>query len=121
MGDGDRLKPDLHVVVGLGEEALHSFVELDRGTEHSPALLGKLRQYETAYRGGVEATADAFPRVVWLVPSDKRVAQLRRLLRSPRLTPELHAVALQSEALAALTGGELDSRPTPAGPDARDH
>ncbi|MGY1681996.1 replication-relaxation family protein [Geodermatophilus sp. SYSU D01176] len=121
MPDGDWLKPDLHVVIGLGEEALHSFVELDRGTEHSPALVGKLRQYETAYRGGVAATAEAFPRVVWLVPSDRRAAQLRRLLHSSRLTPELHAVALQSEALAALTGGELDSRPPPNGPDVPDH
>ncbi|MBM7807767.1 hypothetical protein JOD57_003604 [Geodermatophilus bullaregiensis] len=61
MADGDWLKPDLHLVIGIGEEALHAFVELDQGTEHSPALLGKLRQYETAYRGGVEATAEAFP------------------------------------------------------------
>ncbi len=116
MGDGDWLKPDLHVVIGLGEEALHSFVELDRGTEHSPALLNKLRQYEHAYRGGIAPGVDVFPRVVWLVPDDRRAALLRRLLQSKRLTAELHAVALQSEALAALTGGELDSRPPPPEP-----
>jgi hypothetical protein len=114
LGDGDSLKPDLHVVIGIGEEALHSFVELDQGTEHSPALLRKLRQYETAYRSGaVEAEGGVFPRVVWLVPSEHRAAQLRRLIGSPRLTAELHAVALQTEALAVLTGGELDSRPPP--------
>jgi hypothetical protein len=119
LDDGDWLKPDLHLVIGLGEEALHAFVELDQGTEHSSALMGKLRQYEAAYHGGVAATADVFPRVVWLVPSDRRAAQLRRLVRSPRLTAELHAVALQSEALAALTAGQLDGRPPPADPEDR--
>src|SRR5215212_1432858 len=42
LADGDWLKPDLHVVVGLGDDALHSFVELDQGTEHTTALLRKL-------------------------------------------------------------------------------
>jgi hypothetical protein len=104
LADGDWLKPDLHVVVGLGEDALHSFVELDQGTEHTPALLRKLRDYERAYRGEISGDT-VFPRVVWLVPDEGRAAQLRRLLRTPRVNADLHAVALQSEALAALTGG----------------
>jgi hypothetical protein len=112
--DDDWLKPDLHVVVGVGDEALHSFVELDQGSEHSPALLRKLRQYEAAYRSGAaEAASGVFPRVVWLVPTEQRGAQLRRLSSSPGLTAELHAVGLQTEALALLSGGELDSRPPP--------
>lgn len=113
LDSGDWLKPDLHVVIGMGEEALHSFVELDLATEHSPALLRKLRQYETAYRSGaVEAAAGVFPRVVWLVPTEARAAQVRRLIRSPGLTPELHAIARQSGVLAALTAGELDGGDT---------
>lgn len=112
MADGDWLKPDLHAVVGLGEEALHAVVELDRGTEHTPTLLAKLRQYERAYRGEVGGDR-VFPRVVWLVPTETRAAQLRRLLQAPRLTADLHAVALQSGALAALTGGEMTGWPPP--------
>jgi hypothetical protein len=114
LDDGDWLKPDLHVVVGVGDEALHSFVELDQGTEHSPALLRKLRQYETAYRSGsgsVEAAGGVFPRVVWLVPTDQRAAQLRRLSHGQGLTAELHAVARQAEAIAILAGGEVDRSP----------
>jgi hypothetical protein len=112
LDDGDWLKPDLHVVVGVGDEALHSFVELDQGSEHSPALLRKLRQYETAYRGGsVEAAGGVFPRVVWLVPTDQRAAELRRLSHSQGLTPELHAVSRQAEAIAILAGGEVDRSP----------
>jgi hypothetical protein len=107
LQDGDWLKPDTHVVIELGEDVLHCFVELDQGTEHAPALIAKLRQYERAYRGEVGAE-DVFPRVVWLVPNELRAVQLRRLLGSSRLTADLHAVALQSDALAALTGGEID-------------
>lgn len=114
LDDGDWLKPDLHVVIACGDEALHSFVELDQGSEHSPALLRKLRQYETAYRSGAADEAGVFPRVVWLVPTEPRARQLRRLSRSPGLTTELHVAALQSDALAVLTGGALD-RPPPAG------
>lgn len=111
LDDGDWLKPDLHVVVGVDDEALHSFVELDRGTEHSPALLRKLRQYEAAYRGGaIESASGVFPRVVWLVPDEGRAELLRRLLGRTNTTTELHAIALQSDALAALTG-DAEERP----------
>jgi|tagenome__1003787_1003787.scaffolds.fasta_scaffold20778734_1 hypothetical protein len=117
MSDGDWLKPDLHAVIGLGEEALHVFVELDQGTEHRPTLLTKLRQYERAYRGEVDGDG-VFPRVIWLVPDAGRAAQLRQLLQAPRLTADLHAVALQSEALAAITGGEIAERPENQSADA---
>jgi hypothetical protein len=110
LADGDWLKPDLHVVVGLGEDALHSFVELDQGTEHTPALLRKLREYQRAYQGEISGFT-VFPRVVWLVRDESRAAQLRRLLRTPRVNADLHAVVLQSEALAALTGGFADLPP----------
>jgi hypothetical protein len=112
LADGDWLKPDLHVVIGLGEDALHSFVELDQGTEHTPAVLRKLREYQRAYQGEISGDT-VFPRVVWLVPDESRAAQLRRLLRTPRVNADLHAVALQSEALAALTGGDTADRPPP--------
>lgn len=112
LDDGDWLKPDLHVVIGVDDEALHSFVELDLGSEHSPALLRKLRQYEAAYRGGAVDRSGVFPRVIWLVPSEARGQLLRRLSRSPGLTVELHAVALHGDAVAVLSGGELE-RPPP--------
>jgi hypothetical protein len=52
-----------------------------------------------------------------LVPDEGRAAQLRRLIRSRQANADLHAVALQSEALAALTGGVTADRspPNPAG------
>ncbi len=106
-GAGDWLKPDLHVVLTTGHEQLHSYVELDRGTEHRPALLRKLRLYEDAYRSGSASDpGDVFPRVVWLVPSEPRAALVRQLVaRTAGLTPELHAVGLHAEALSLLKGG----------------
>ncbi len=105
LGGADWLKPDLYLMVGVSDDALHSFVEVDQGSEHTPALLRKLRQYETAYRsGGAESSDGVFPRVVWLVPREQRATQLRRLIGRAGLTTELHVVALQADALPALTG-----------------
>jgi hypothetical protein len=113
VNGADWLKPDMHVVLGIGDEAWHSFVEVDQGTEHSPALR-KLRQYETAYRiGSIEAAAGVFPRVVWVVPSEARATLLRRLIRSQGVTADLHAIAFPPSALTVLTGGsETDTEPT---------
>ncbi len=91
-------------------------LELDRGTEHSPALLRKLRQYEAAYRGGtIESASGVFPRVVWLVADEGRAALLRRLIGRGIKTTELHAIALQDNALAPLAGvaGVAEERPPP--------
>jgi Replication-relaxation len=114
VNGADWLKPDMHVVFGIGDEALHSFVEVDRGTEHSPALLRKLKQYETAYRiGSIEAAAGVFPRVVWVVPTEARATLLRRLIRSHGVTADLHAITLQSSALTVLAGGsDTNTDPT---------
>jgi hypothetical protein len=109
LGDGDWLKPDLLLVVATAANEFHSFVEVDRGNEHRPALLRKLLQYELAYRlGTVAVDAAVFPRVVWLVPDIGRAEVLAELIAStPQLTPELHTVALQDDALDALTDGSL--------------
>jgi len=108
LGAGDWLKPDLHVVLSTGDEQLHSYVELDRGTEHRPALLRKLRLYEDAYRSGSGSDpGDIFPRVIWLVPSEPRAALIRQLVaRTAGLTAELHAVGLHAAALPLLKGGD---------------
>lgn len=120
IGGLDWLKPDLHVVIAVGDDILHSFVEVDRGTEHSPALLRKLRQYEAAYRSGsvgdrarLHYRGDSvFPRVVWLVPSETRADLVRQLCRSSGLTADLHVVALQADALTVLA----DCRDVRGGP-----
>lgn len=102
VGGLDWLKPDLHVVLAVGEDVLHSYVEVDQGSEHSPALVRKLRQYETAYRLGPLGADEVYPRVVWLVLDEHRADLLKRLCRTSGLTADLHAVALQEDALRAI-------------------
>lgn len=105
LGSGEWLKPDLYAVIACDDDAVHSYVEVDQGTEHRPALLRKMRTYEAAYRSGAGEGDDVFPRVVWLVPNDNRAALIRQLVAAtPGLTSELHAVGLQTQAVSLLIG-----------------
>jgi hypothetical protein len=99
------LRPDLFVSLGVGDFERRFFVEIDRGTEHLPALLRKCRGYETYYRSGVEqAKHDVFPRVCWVMPDEKRASRLREALgKNPRLTAELFTVSLGTDAVTRLT------------------
>ena len=59
------LKPDLFVVLAAGEYEYRWFVEVDLGTEHTPALLRKCQAYETYYQADVEqAEHGVFPAAV---------------------------------------------------------
>ena len=51
------LRPDLFVSVGVGDFEHRWFCEIDRGTEHLPALIRKCRQYESYYATGTEQAA----------------------------------------------------------------
>jgi hypothetical protein len=106
LGGYDWLKPDLAVVTAAADQEMHSFVELDLGTEHRAALLRKLQAYEAAYRSGAEAhQRGLFPQVVWLVPDHARATVLERLIRTTTgLSAELHRVVLITDVVAALTG-----------------
>jgi len=51
--------------------------------------------------------ARLFPRVVWLVPDERRATWLRQLIgRTGGLTGELHAIGRHDDALRLLTGGQ---------------
>lgn len=93
-GTASVLKPDLYVHLSTPEYDDHWYVEVDRGTEHLPVLLAKCRAY-TAYRatGRAQAEHGVFPRVLWLLPTQRRVAALRAALQDdPRLDARLFVV-----------------------------
>jgi hypothetical protein len=98
------LRPDLFVVLGVGEFERRFFVEVDRGTEHLPALLRKCHTYERYYRSGVEQAQHAvFPRVCWIVSDERRAHRLRETLgRNRQLTEGLFMVCVTSKVLATL-------------------
>ncbi len=102
------LRPDLFVAVGVGEFEHRWFVEVDRGTEHLPALIRKCRIYESYYATGSEQGAHGvFPKVCWLVPDQRRAERFRRAIdQDSRLTKALFVVATTNQGLDILRGGE---------------
>ena len=101
------LRPDLFASIGVGEMEHRWFCEIDRGTEHLPALLRKCRLYESYYATGTEQAAHGvFPRVCWLVPDMRRAERLRNAIKGDRhLTDALFVVATTNRALEVLQGG----------------
>lgn len=85
------LKPDLLVVTADPETETHSFVEVDLGTEHLPAVLRKCRTYQRYHGTGTEQhDRGLFPAVVWIVPDPIRATKIRDAIAADRhLTSEL--------------------------------
>jgi hypothetical protein len=104
LGGRVLLRPDLFVALGVGDYELRWFVEVDLGSEHLPALKRKCRLYHTYYKSGREQREHGvFPRVLWLMPNDERVEQLRTaVLADRRLTTDLFRITRVDEALAAI-------------------
>lgn len=102
------LRPDLFVSLGVGDFEHRWFCEVDRGTEHLPALLRKCRQYEAYYSTGAEQRDHGvFPRACWIVPDQRRADRLRVAIdKDTRLTDALFMITTHIEAITTLTGGE---------------
>lgn len=98
------LKPDLLVVTADETTETHSFVEVDRGTEHPSTVLRKCRLYQQYQRTGTEQAARGlFPAVVWIVPTPRRMATLRAAIDGDRtLDPGLFWVTIPEAALRQL-------------------
>lgn len=107
-GGREILKPDVFVVTASGDFEDHWFIEIDRGTESVPTVLKQCAQYER-YRANGQEQADAglFPRVLWLVPDERRLDRLQAgIERSTELSTDLFEVHLQSELLRAINNNQ---------------
>jgi hypothetical protein len=102
------LKPDAYVRLGTPEFAEHAFVEVDCGTESGVALARKFYRYRLYWASGREQRRHGvFPRVLWLVETQKRYEQLLDVVgRQPAEAWRLFRVALYDEAIHALIGGD---------------
>jgi hypothetical protein len=99
------LKPDLAIRIGAGEiDELRYFVEFDLATESVATLDGKLRRHLAYRASGTELGAhDVDPKVLWLVPDQRRVDILATLIgRLPSRDRELFAVATHGCAISTL-------------------
>jgi Replication-relaxation len=100
-------KPDAYVRLGSGEYEDSWFVEVDRGTENTSRLTGKLDAYRAYWSSGQEqARRGIFPRVLWLVPDDRRYQVVVDTCgRQPADSWALHRVTLFEGGVGLMTGG----------------
>lgn len=103
------LKPDAYVVlVGADDYEDYWFLEVDLGTERTPALGRKCSLYRGYWQSGAEQarTGGLFPRVLWLVPDARRAEVLRGVARrQPGKAAEMFDVVLADEAVARMRRG----------------
>ena len=105
---GERLvlKPDAFVSVLTSEFEYRTFVEVDRATESLPVVRRKAEVYVDYWRSGTEQAEEGlFPRVLFVVPTTKRLEAVVSVLS--RLDPEtwqLFQVVSEAQAAAAMTG-----------------
>ncbi|MEO1060550.1 MAG: replication-relaxation family protein [Actinomycetota bacterium] len=105
IGGRQVLRPDLYVSIGLGELEHRWFIEVDRGTEHLPAIMRKSTTYDRYYRLGIEQTKHGnFPRVLWATTSERRADAMLRTLDASSLTRGLFRVVTLEHAVDALVG-----------------
>lgn len=101
------LKPDALISLRLGRFEDRWFVEVDRGTEATTTLARKCERYRQYWQSGVEQVrTGVFPRVLWLVPDERRYAALVDVLgRQPAESWQLFAVAREAEAVTRMARG----------------
>lgn len=101
------LKPDAAVTTRLGPYEDCWFLEVDRGTEAPATLARKCDRYRHYWQTGREqAQTGVFPRVLWLVPDERRYDALTDVLgRQPAEAWHLFAVALFDDAVTRIARG----------------
>ena len=97
------LRPDLYAEISSSEFVDMWFIEVDLATEHMPAIVKKAAAYEQYRRTGREqADRGAFPRVLWVAPTQQRADAIRRAIaQAANCNEKLHA-ATTFDGLSAL-------------------
>lgn len=99
------IKPDLAITLGAGDQELSWFLEIDLGTEHTPALRRKAEAYLAAYHSGAVTVGEGvFPRVLWLAHDAKRATLIRSAMPKGELSEQLFAIAPAEELLPTVLG-----------------
>lgn len=106
-GVSAAVKPDLYVVTGRGDFEDCWFVEIDRGTESPAAISRKCHAYDLYWRAGLEQAAHgAYPRVLWVAPSERRTHRIEGVIKQARnLNHELFRVTTSQNLVKTVVGG----------------
>lgn len=107
-GEFSILKPDLYAWLMNGGFEESYFLEIDRGTESPGRILAKCQIYVSYFNTGIEEKRSGItPYIVWLVPDEKRCAQILNLLREKM--PEasiLFQVVIENDLVPLIIGIE---------------
>lgn len=72
-GELVQVKPDAYVRIGRAAIEYSAFIEVDLSTETLPTIQKKSERYISYWRSGMEQQwRDVFPKVVWLVETERR-------------------------------------------------
>jgi len=108
--DGGRLtlKPDALAHLVIGRYEYRWFIEVDRATEGMGVLSRKAGLYRRYWQSGREqARHPAFPKVLWIVPSEARKAVLVDVLAAqPSEAWPLFQIVVHPAAIRVLSGGQ---------------
>jgi hypothetical protein len=101
------LKPDAYLKLGVGEYEFSWLLELDLATEALTTIERKARRHLDYHRSGeARRTEGVSPRVVWIVPDERRAGAVQLALgRLPAEAGRLFAVATRGDAVTLLTEG----------------
>lgn len=81
-GQDVSLRPDLYAETLCGKYRDRWFIEMDLDTEAIPIVIRKCRRYQEYYTTNLEQTVTGkFPVVMWLVPSERRKANLTQAIK----------------------------------------
>lgn len=99
-GTTTMLKPDLMATTSSGDYEDHWYIEIDRGTESLPVLLRQSRAYADYRRTGrPQAEHGVMPRVLWAMPTQRRVARLKAAIAATADLPDRLFTVLTTEEL----------------------
>lgn len=100
------LRPDLYLALGVGDYENRFFIEVDRNTEHLPAILRKANLYDRYYRSGREQSKSGlFPTVLFVTSDAKRARAIEHALQAVKgFPPKLFATTCDDHVLEVLLG-----------------
>lgn len=109
LGGQEVLKPDLFISLLSGEYEDRWFIEIDMATESTKAIEKKCQTYLDYHRSGIEQHQhDVFPRVLWVVPNEKRVGQIQQAIDRLHAPAGLFTVTESPDAVSTIIGDPSD-------------